>query len=1303
MGDLPKGEFSAVTLHNNMLEQVVGSGASELLLHSYRRSFNGFAAKLTNEEAEKLADMEGVVSVFQSQKKELHTERSWDFVGFFEHSRRTVLESDIIVAVLDTGIWPESESFDDKEFGPPPKKWKGSCQKSSNFTCNNKIIGARYYRAKGDYPLEDLQSPRDSVGHGSHTASIAAGAVVSKASLYGFRAGTIRGGVPSARIAVYKICWYDGCYDEDILAAFDDAIADRVDIISLSVGGFFASEYFSDSIAIGAFHSMKKGILTSNSAGNDGPYYASVVNISPWSLSVGASTIDKKFQTMVKLGNGKVFKAGAVGALIRDDGFKGFAYTFMLPASVLGLTGGRDILHYINTTKKAEAAILRSTEEKDELAPYVASFSSRGPNILSLDILKPDITAPGVDILAAWSEATTVTGVINDKRIVPYNIISGTSMSCPHATATNTDLEFAYGSGLINPSSAIDPGLVYDAGEIDYIKFLCGQGYSSKQLRLVTGDNKTGCTKATNGSALDLNYPTFALAVTLSGDDTYFSRDFHRTVTNVGSPVSTYNAIVNAPKELDIKVKPNVLSFKSIGEKKLFVVTVAVKVGLPTVSGTLVWDDGVHKVYIVYMGERPNGEFSAERLHINILEQVLGSGGSSSLLHSYHRSFNGFVAKLTNDDAHKLANMEGIVSVFPNQMKQLHTTRSWDFMGFSKNVTRTNLESNIIIGMLDTGIWPESESFNDEGFGPPPKKWKGICQGSSNFTCNNKIIGARYYKADKNFHPTDIQSPRDSEGHGSHTSSIAAGALVHKASLSGLASGLARGGVPSARIAVYKICWADGCSDADILAAFDDAIADGVDVISLSVGGSVAIDYFNDSIAIGAFHSMKNGILTSNSAGNSGPQLASITNVSPWSLSVAASTIDRKFFTEIKLGNGEIYKGTSINTVELKHNLYPLIYGGDAPNTKKGYDSSESRYCSEDSLDKALVKGKIVLCDSVNSGEGPLAAGAVGAIMQYYLDSAFNFPLPVSCLGSDDGTDVSTYLNTTRKPKANILKSIEEKDEQAPYVISFSSRGPNPITYDILKPDLTAPGVDILAAWSQGTTVTGYEGDNRIVPYNILSGTSMSCPHATAAAAYIKSFNPTWSPAAIKSALMTTAVPLSLETNTDAEFAFGSGHLVPSSALDPGLIYDAGEIDYVKFLCGQGYDTETVRLVTGDRSKCSDSINGTAWNLNYPSFALSATPGKSTRRVFHRTVTNVGSGVSIYKATVKAPPGLEIEVRPNLLGFKAIGEMKSFVVKVKAKIDGNNITNIMLSGSLIWDDGLHQVRSPVVAFALEEE
>ncbi|XWS65922.1 hypothetical protein CRYUN_Cryun05aG0155400 [Craigia yunnanensis] len=407
MGDLPKGEFSAETLHNSMLQEVVGSGAPDILLHSYQRSFNRFAAKLTKEEAEKPAGMEWVVSVFLSQKKKLHTTRSWDFIGFSHHSRRATLESDIIIGMLDTRIWPESESFSDKEFGPPPKKWMGTCQKSSNFTCNNKIIGARYYRAGGNYRSEDFQSARDSEGHGSHTASVDAGGTVNKASLFGFRSGTARGGVPSARIAVYKICWYDGCTDEDILAALDDAIADGVDIISLSVGGIFALDYFRNSIAIGAFHSTKHGILTSNSAGNGGPSYASVINLSPWNCWEG--TLD---ETLIK---GKIvlcdyldymegpLNAGAVGVVIQDDGFKDFAYSFPLPVSNLDLTDGSDVLHYLNTTKKPTATIFRSTKEKDELAPYVVSFSSRGPNIISFDILKPDITATGVDILAAWS------------------------------------------------------------------------------------------------------------------------------------------------------------------------------------------------------------------------------------------------------------------------------------------------------------------------------------------------------------------------------------------------------------------------------------------------------------------------------------------------------------------------------------------------------------------------------------------------------------------------------------------------------------------------------------------------------------------------------------------------------------------------------------------------------------------------------------------------------------------------------------------------------------------------------------
>ncbi|XP_055960166.1 cucumisin-like [Mercurialis annua] len=724
--------------------------------------------------------------------------------------------------------------------------------------------------------------------------------------------------------------------------------------------------------------------------------------------------------------------------------------------------------------------------------------------------------------------------------------------------------------------------------------------------------------------------------------------------------------------------------------------------------------DGDRKVYIVYMGELPKGEFSASTLHINMLQEVVGSAASDYLLHSYHRSFNGFVAKLTEEEKQKVAGMQGVVSVFPSQKKKLLTTKSWDFMGFPINSVRSSGESDMIIGMLDTGIWPESQSFNDSGYSPAPTKWKGTCQASSNFTCNNKIVGARYYHSDGEIDPdVEFPSPRDSEGHGTHTASTAAGDLVSSASLLGLGLGTARGGVPSARIAVYKICWSDGCSDADILAAFDDAIADGVDIISLSVGGW-PMDYFEDPIAIGAFHSMKNGILTSNSAGNSGPDPGSVSNCSPWSLSVAASTIDRKFMTPVKLGNGAVYQGNSINTFEQGNTMHPIIFSADAANQTGGH-STDSRYCSVDSLNKTLVQGKIVVCDDF-SEEDAIALGIAGIIAPdgFYTDVAFTFALPVSLVSTDNGTDIVKYLNSTSEPTAAIFKTVEQKDELAPYVVSFSSRGPNPITSDILKPDLTAPGVDILAAWSEATTVTGEQGDTRVVPYNIISGTSMSCPHASGAAAYVKSFHPTWSPAAIKSALMTTdylihyircnilmcftAYPMSPVTNTDQELAYGSGHINPVRATDPGLVYDAGELDFVKFLCGQGYNATQLQLVTGDKSACSSAINATAWDLNYPSFALSAPSGVSVTRVYHRTVTNVGSPSATYTSNIRSPAGLQITVEPNVLSFQSLGEKQSFVVTVEA-----TLKDTILSGRLVWSNDVHQVRSPIVAFVSDSE
>lgn len=168
--------------------------------------------------------------------------------------------------------------------------------------------------------------------------------------------------------------------------------------------------------------------------------------------------------------------------------------------------------------------------------------------------------------------------------------------------------------------------------------------------------------------------------------------------------------------------------------------------------------------------------------------------------------------------------------------------------------------------------------------------------------------------------------------------------------------------------------------------------------------------------------------------------------------------------------------------------------------------------------------------------------------------------------------------------------------------------------------------------------------------------------------------------------------------NTDAEFAYGAGHIDPLKAVNPGLIYDAGEIDYVNFLCGQNYSTKSLRLVTGDESSCSEATKAAVWDLNYPSFALSAEPHTPTKRTFHRTVTNVGSPFSTYKATVKAPQGVNIRVEPVVLSFKSLGQKQSFVVTVDATID-----TYIASGYLVWDDGVYQVRSPIVAATFSQQ
>lgn len=229
-------------------------------------------------------------------------------------------------------MWPESESFrDDPHYGPIPSSWKGTCVKGEEFdpatACNRKLIGARYYLKGFESELGPLntsdgseyRSPRDRVGHGTHTASTAVGSVAPNASYFGLGRGTARGGAPRARLAVYKVCWYKDltgrCSDADILAAFDEALCDGVHVVSASLGSPPPlMPLLSTSTEIGAFHAMQRGVVSVFSAGNDGPDASMVQNVSPWGLTVAASTIDRRFPTVITLGNNASIVVGFLSA-----------------------------------------------------------------------------------------------------------------------------------------------------------------------------------------------------------------------------------------------------------------------------------------------------------------------------------------------------------------------------------------------------------------------------------------------------------------------------------------------------------------------------------------------------------------------------------------------------------------------------------------------------------------------------------------------------------------------------------------------------------------------------------------------------------------------------------------------------------------------------------------------------------------------------------------------------------------------------------------------------------------------------
>ncbi|KAI3774838.1 hypothetical protein L1987_49400 [Smallanthus sonchifolius] len=737
--------------------------------------------------------------------------------------------------------------------------------------------------------------------------------------------------------------------------------------------------------------------------------------------------------------------------------------------------------------------------------------------------------------------------------------------------------------------------------------------------------------------------------------------------------------------------------------------------------------------YVVYLGAHShNYEASLIDLdrvrdgHYEFLGSCLGSKDKAkdAIFYSYTRHINGFAAILEDEEAARIAKHPRVVSVFLNKGRKLHTTRSWDFMGLEDNGVissssiwkKARFGENTIIGNLDTGVWPESKSFSDEGMGPVPSKWKGVCQNGADasFHCNRKLIGARFFN--KGYASvvgplnSSFESPSDHEGHGSHTLSTAGGNFVPGASVFGYGNGTAKGGSPNARVAAYKVCFppvnGNECFDADILAAFDMAIQDGVDVLSVSLGGD-AVPFFNDSVAIGSFHAVKHGIVVVCSAGNSGPADGTVSNIATWQITVGASTMDRQFPSYAVLGNNMRFKGESLSAKALpKNKLFPLISSVEAKAANA--DAKDAQLCKAGSLDPTMAKGKILVClrgdnARVDKGQEAALAGAVGMILANN-DASGNeiiadpHVLPATHITYTDGLAVYRYLNSTKAPLVYITHPSTQLDTKpAPFMAAFSSKGPNIITPQILKPDITAPGVSIIAAYTESQGPTNQDFDTRRVQYNCVSGTSMSCPHVSGIVGLLKTLHPDWSPAAIKSAIMTTArtrdneaKPMTNASHIKATpFSYGAGHVQPNRAMDPGLVYDLTTTDYLDLLCALGYTKSQIEKFSETPYTCP-SKNISLINFNYPSITVHNLNGSIT---VTRTVKNVGSP-GTYMSQVFKPAGVSVRVQPKRLKFEKIGEEKTFKVKFKSK-KGRAVGDYVF-GQLKWSDGKHNVRSPIV-------